>query len=122
MSRNEYNCDCNMLHKELVEATLAAMPKEDVLCALSEFHKIIGDLTRCKLIFALLEQEMCVCDLANILSMTKSSISHQLSKMKECGVVKCRKEGKSVYYSLDDHHVAEIFSLSLRHISHKIKE
>ncbi len=122
MSRNEYNCDCNVLHKELVEETLAAMPKENVLSALSEFHKIIGDLTRCKLIFALLEREMCVCDLANILSMTKSSISHQLSKMKECGVVKCRKEAKSVYYSLDDHHVAEIFSLSLRHISHKVKE
>lgn len=122
MSKNEYNCDCNIIHKELVDKTLAAMPQESVLNALSEFHKIIGDLTRCKLIFALLEHEMCVCDLANILSMTKSSISHQLSKMKQYGVVKCRKDGKTVYYSLDDNHVAEIFSLSLEHIKHKTEE
>lgn len=122
MSKNEYNCDCNIIHKELVESTLAAMPHENVLSALSDFHKIIGDLTRCKLIFALLSQEMCVCDLANILSMTKSSVSHQLSKMRECGVVKCRKEGRTVYYSLDDHHVSEIFRLSLDHISHRVKE
>jgi DNA-binding transcriptional ArsR family regulator len=79
----------------------------------------MGDTTRCKLLFALLQNEMCVCDLANVLSMTKSSISHQLSNMKEVGLVKCRKEGKTVYYSLDDCHISEIFEVGLKHINHK---
>ena len=65
---------------------------------------------------------MCVCDLANVLSMTKSSISHQLNKMKAAGVVRCERNGKQVFYSLDDNHVFEIFDISLKHISHKAKE
>ena len=65
---------------------------------------------------------MCVCDLANVLSMTKSSISHQLNKLKIAGVVKCEKVGKQVFYSLDDNHVFEIFDISLKHIDHKSKE
>ena len=65
---------------------------------------------------------MCVCDLANVLSMTKSSISHQLSKLKAAGVVKCEKVGKQVFYSLDDAHVFEIFDIALQHIRHKAKE
>lgn len=119
MSKNEFVCDCNMVHKDLVNDTLAKMPKSDVLHNLADFFKIMGDATRCKLLFALLQNEMCVCDLANVLSMTKSSISHQLSKMKDVGLVKSRKSGKTVYYSLDDDHISEIFEVGLEHINHK---
>ena len=119
MSKNEFVCDCNMVHKEMVEDTLSKMPQNNTINHLADFFKIMGDSTRCKLLFALLQNEMCVCDLANVLSMTKSSISHQLTKMKEVGVVKSRKDGKTVYYSLDDDHIAEIFEVGLKHIEHK---
>ncbi len=119
MSKNEYICDCNMVHEEMVNDTLSKMPNTETLHNLADFFKIMGDSTRCKLLFALLQNEMCVCDLANVLSMTKSSISHQLSKMKEVGLVKSRKSGKTVYYSLDDDHIAEIFEVGLEHIEHK---
>ena len=119
MSKNEFICDCNMVHEEMVNDTLSKMPGNDILDSLAYFFKIMGDTTRCKLLFALLQNEMCVCDLANVLSMTKSSISHQLSKMKDVGLVKCRKEGKTVYYSLDDGHISEIFEVGLNHINHK---
>lgn len=119
MPKNEFICDCNMVHREMVQDTLSQMPENNIMNTLAEFFKIMGDQTRCKLLFALMQNEMCVCDLANVLSMTKSSISHQLSKMKEVGLVKCRKSGKTVYYSLDDSHIKEIFEVGLNHINHK---
>lgn len=119
MSRNEFTCDCNAVHRDLVDKVQSQMPDEETFSRLSDFYKIMGDPTRCKLIFALLQNEMCVCDLANVLSMTKSSVSHQLGKMRSSGVVKCRREGKTVYYSLDDEHIAEIISTTMTHINHK---
>lgn len=119
MGRNEFICDCHAVNHEVVEQTLARMPEGTVLDRVAEFWKVMGDPTRCRMIFALQQHEMCVCDLANVLSMTKSSISHQLSKMRTSGVVKCRRSGKSVYYSLDDEHVSEIFSMTLAHIEHR---
>ena len=119
MPRNEYICDCNSINEEIVENTKKAMLNDTQFCDLADFYKIMGDFTRCKIIFALQQNEMCVCDLANVLSMTKSSVSHQLAKMRTNGVVKCRKDGKSVYYSLDDDHVKEIFETTLIHIRHK---
>ena len=119
MPRNEYTCDCNAVNAAVVEGTLGRMPADDAFDRLAQFYKIMADPTRCKLIFALLENEMCVCDLANVLSMTKSAVSHQLSKMRENGVVKCRREGKEVYYSLDDEHVTEIFTVTVQHIQHR---
>ena len=119
MSKNEFICDCNMVHKEMVDDTLSKMPDITTLHTLADFFKIMGDATRCKLLFALLQNEMCVCDSANVLSMIKSSISHQLSKMKDVGLVKCRKSGKTVYYSLDDEHISEIFEVGIEHINHK---
>lgn len=118
MPKNEFTCDCNAVNGALVEKTLAKMPEEAEFCTLAEFYKILGDPTRCKLIFALQQEEMCVCDLANVLSMTKSSVSHQLSRMRERGIVKRRREGKEVYYSLDDEHVEAIFRISMTHIRH----
>lgn len=122
MPKNEYQCDCNMIHHHVVAKILQRMPHQSVLTAVAEFYKIMGDPTRCTLIFALSQQEMCVCDLANLLSMTKSAVSHQLGKMREQGVVRCRREGKTVFYSLDDDHVAEIFSTTLEHIQHRNQE
>ena len=92
MPKNEFVCDCNIIHEDKVKDTIEKMPESTILNNVAEFFKIMGDTTRCKLISALLQNEMCVCDLANILSMTKSSISHQLSKMKAAGIVKCRKK------------------------------
>lgn len=118
MPKNEYICDCNIVHAESVERAKSCLPSESQLNRVAQFHKIIGDGTRCKILFALQGGELCVCDLANVLSMSKSSISHQLSKLRECGVVKCKKVGKEVYYSLDDEHVSSLLSLTLTHISH----
>ena len=120
MARNEFICDCNAIHEEVVLETKKKMFSEELYCSIAEFFKIVGDSTRCKIISALQNSEMCVCDLANVLGMSKSSISHQLSKMKDRGIVKKRKSGKEVYYSLDDEHVAEIFSLTVEHISHTL--
>lgn len=120
MSKNEFSCDCKPINQEAVEEVLSQLPEEDVFDKLANFYKIMGDGTRCKLIFALQSrEELCVGDLANILGMSKSSISHQLSKMKTSAVVKSRKEGKEVYYSLDDNHIRQIFEITMQHIGHK---
>ena len=122
MPKNEYICDCHPIDEELVKKVKCEMPESEILKNIAEFFSIIGDSTRCKILFALKENPLCVCDLANVLSMSKSSVSHQLNKMKTAGIVKCDKRGKQVFYSLDDGHVFEIFDISLKHIHHKSKE
>lgn len=122
MPRNEFTCDCATVDQTAVEAVRRAMPSAELVLTLADFYKIMGDPTRCRIICALQQRELCVCDLANVLSMTKSSVSHQLSKMRACGVVKCRRAGKEVYYSLDDDHVSQLFTLTMTHIRHKAKE
>lgn len=119
MPRNEFTCDCNAVNSKLVESTVGNMPDESTFESIADFYKILGDATRCKIIFALLQNELCVCDLANVLSMSKSAVSHQLGKMRNSGVVRCRREGKEVYYSLDDGHIAEIFTVTAEHIRHR---
>ncbi len=118
MSNIEFHCDCKAINEEVVNETCEKMLPNEIYDSAAAFLKIIGDTTRCKIIAALAINEMCVGDLANVLDMTKSSISHQLRKMKESGVVKCRRTGKEVYYSLDDDHVAGIFDLTLEHVEH----
>lgn len=119
MARNEFSCDCNVIHQEAVDEVLEKMPKEDTFYKLADLFKLIGDTTRCKILFALDQNEMCVCDLANVLNMTKSSISHQLAVLRRSGVVRCRKNGKEVYYTLDDEHIVRLFEVGLEHINHK---
>ena len=118
MSRNEFSCDCNIIHQDAVDEVLNHMPKENTLKKLADLYKLIGDTTRCRILFALDKREMCVCDLANVLDMTKSSISHQLAVLRKSGVVKCRKSGKEVYYTLDDNHIVKLFEIGLEHINH----
>lgn len=119
MSKNEYICDCNIIHKDIVEYTLKNMPNLDTFNSLAEFFKILGDTTRVKILFTLDKNEMCVCDIANVLGMSKSSISHQLGTLRQSGIVKCRKSGKEVFYMLDDEHVKEVFEIGTKHIEHK---
>lgn len=122
MPRNEFICDCHPIDVQLVENAKKAMQKAELIADIAGFFSVVGDMTRCKILFALKESPMCVCDLASVLSMTKSSISHQLNKLKTAGFVKCEKSGKQVFYSLDDDHVCEIFDVSLKHIAHKLRE
>ncbi len=119
MSINEFMCDCNIIHQDVVDNTLKKMPKQSLFDNLAEFFKIIGDPTRTKILFALDQNEMCVCDIANVLGMTKSSISHQLATLKKSGIVKSRRDGKEVYYTLDDEHVKQVFEVGIEHIEHK---
>lgn len=119
MSKNEFICDCNIIHQDIVNDTLSKMADEDLFNKLAEFFKILGDTTRTKILFALDQNEMCVCDIANVLGMSKSSISHQLGTLRRSGIVKCRKQGKEVYYMLDDDHVKQLFEVGLEHIEHK---
>lgn len=92
------------------------MPEAELLSDLSDFFKVIGDGTRIKILWALDENEMCVCDLANLLNMTKSAVSHQLRALRDNNLVKFRKSGKEVFYSLADNHVKEIFEQGMIHI------
>lgn len=119
MSRNEFICDCNVIHQEVVDDTIKNMPEEDTFNKLAEFFKILGDTTRVKILFALDHNEMCVCDIANVLEMSKSSISHQLGTLRRSGIVKCRKVGKEVFYALDDEHVKQVFEIGVEHIEHR---
>ena len=119
MAKNEFICDCNVIHQDIVENTINQMADEDVFNKLAEFFKILGDTTRTKILYALDKNEMCVCDIANVLNMSKSSISHQLGTLRRMSIVKCRKQGKEVYYTLDDDHVQGLFELGIEHIEHK---
>ena len=92
-------------HEELLSAVNAGMPDEEMLYDLAELYKVFGDSTRIKILYALFESELCVCDIARVLSMTQSAISHQLRILKQNRLVKSRREGKSVFYSLADEHV-----------------
>ncbi len=122
MARNEFSCDCNIIHQDAVLEVLDKMPNEDTFNHLADLFKLIGDTTRCRILFALDQKEMCVCDLSNVLNMTKSSVSHQLATLRRSGVVKCRKSGKEVYYTLDDDHIVKLFEIGLEHINHKIRK
>lgn len=109
-------CDCNIIHEEVVKAVKDNMPDDENLMDLADLFKVFSDTTRVKIICALFQAEMCVCDIAVLLGMTKSSISHQLRVLRQTRLVKNRKEGKVVYYSLDDDHVKNIFDQGLSHI------
>ena len=119
MSNNEYNCDCNIIHKDTVNQTKERMLDDITLTKVADFFKILGDPTRTKILCALDNNEMCVCDIANVLNMTKSSISHQLNTLRQNNIVKSKKMGKEVFYTLDDEHVTEVFEVALSHIGHE---
>lgn len=116
MRDTDINCDCGVIHPDIVNKVKMVMPVEDELYDLSDFFKVLGDSTRVRIMWALDESEMCVCDIAVLLNMTKSAVSHQLKLLRTSNLVKYRKEGKVVFYSLSDDHVKEILEKGLVHI------
>jgi len=108
--------DCEAINVQIVEKVRKNMPDVKKLYELSDFFKVMGDGTRIQLLWALEESEMCVGDLAVLLDMTKSAISHQLKVLRMSKLVKTNKKGKNVYYSLDDYHVKDILKKALEHV------
>lgn len=111
-------CKCAVIHADIIEKVRAQMPESEAMYDLSELFKSFGDQTRLKILFALSKEEMCVCDIAALLDMTQSAISHQLRVLRNVRLIKYTKKGKTVYYSLDDHHVDSIFKQGLDHVEH----
>ena len=121
-AKEDIVCDCEVIHGDIVNAVKNRMPDDQDIYDLSDFFKVLGDSTRMRIIWALDESEMCVCDIAVLLNMTKSAISHQLRALREANLVKFRKEGKTVYYSLKVDHVRDIYEIGMEHIKEKYKE
>ena len=117
MENKSESCSCNVIHKEVVENVKNKLPKEETLYDLAELFKVFGDSTRIKIICSLFESEMCVCDLSVLLNISQSAISHQLRVLKSARLVKFRRAGKVIYYSLDDDHIKQIFDAGLHHIT-----
>ncbi len=109
-------CDCCEIHKEVVSQAKEKMLAEKEFFNISDFFGILGDSTRIKILWALDCGEMCVCDIAVLISMTKSAVSHQLKVLKDNRLVKCRRQGKNVYYSLSDDHVKNIIERAVEHL------
>lgn len=112
----ELTCQECRMHQDLLSTASRMMPDDERLFALAEIYKVFGDSTRIRIMCALMPGEMCVCDISECLGMTQSAISHQLRLLKAHRLVKSRREGKSMFYSLDDEHVLSILSQGLSHI------
>ena len=110
-------CGCLHVHEHTVDEVLSEMPGDETLYDLAELFKVFGDSTRIKILYALFEAELCVCDISKLLGLTQSAVSHQLRVLKNSRLVKFRKEGKTVFYSLADDHVRKIIAQGMDHIT-----
>ena len=110
-------CDCAVVHQDIVELVRGRLLSEENYYDLADIFKVFGDSTRVRILSALDVHEMCVCDLANVLSMTKSAISHQLRILRTNNLVSARRDGKNMFYSLADDHIQSIFELALEHLN-----
>lgn len=110
------SCDYVCLHEDVVKQVFQSMPNDDELIDLAELFKIFSDSTRIKILYSLLISEMCVCDIATLLEMSQSAISHQLRILKQSGLVKYRRDGKTIFYSLSDSHVSTIINQGMEHV------
>lgn len=117
MNNPNESCDCNVIHQDIVSQVRAKMPDEEPIYEVADLFKVFGDSTRARIICALSISELCVCDLSALLNMTQSAISHQLRTLKQARIVKNRRSGKAVYYSLDDEHIKELFSVAFDHVT-----
>ena len=120
--REDLCCEAHELHRELLEIVNKTMPEETELYDLAELFKIFGDSTRIRILFVLFEAEVCVCDLAQVLNMTQSAVSHQLKILKQNKLVKSRREGKTNIYSLADDHVRHIIGQGYEHLTEENKK
>src|SRR5690554_632054 len=112
-------CEVTVIHEDRVKQVRQNMPPEENLFNLAELFKVFGDTTRIRILYTLFQSEMCVCDIAYLLDMTQSAISHQLRVLKGAKLVKFRREGRVVYYSLDDDHIKAIFDQGYQHIQER---
>ncbi len=112
-------CKTVLIHEDIVNKVRPLLTASEILSPLSEFFRILGDPTRLKILQALHVSEMCVCDLAFLMKMSQSAISHQLRVLRQANLVKYRKEGKIVYYSLHDNHIKSMMDFGLEHINEK---
>lgn len=115
MEKEIEKCKCTVIHQDKVDAVRENMPPDETLFDLAEIFKVFGDTTRIKILYSLFQDEMCVCDIAALIEATQSAVSHQLRILKQARLVKYRKAGQVVYYSLDDEHVKSIFNEGLKH-------
>ena len=115
---DKLTCDFMHIHKDIVDKVQKNMIEEEKLYDLAELYKAFGDTTRIRILYVLSEAQMCVCDIAQLLNMTVSAVSHQLKVLKNAKLVKAKKSGKSVFYSLDDDHVFKMISNGIVHINH----
>ena len=113
---NVERCDYLCAHEDIVASVIKRMPQEETLYDLAELFKVFGDSTRIKILYVLFEAEMCVCDIAQLLGMTQSAISHQLRVLKQSQLVNFRRDGKTIFYSLADNHVRTIINQGMEHI------
>ncbi len=109
-------CETHEVHGSVVEKVMAEMDDEDILYEVAELFKVFGDSTRTRIISALKVSELCVCDIAEVLKMTKSAVSHQLRILRQTKIVKARKSGREVFYSLDDEHIEKIYKMAIDHL------
>ena len=117
MSNDIPSCDFVYEHDEIIDKVNSQLADDEILYDLAELYKVFGDSTRIKILYALFESEMCVCDNAALLNMSMSAISHQLRVLKQSHLVKYRKEGNLTYYFLADDHVEKIFVMGCEHIN-----
>ncbi len=110
-------CENTVVHQDIVSKVEENLPQEEFLYDLAELFKIFGDSTRIRILYVLFESEMCVCDIAALLNMSQSAISHQLRVLKQARLVKYRREGKSIFYSLADGHIQTILDQGFEHIT-----
>ncbi|MDU2383104.1 MAG: metalloregulator ArsR/SmtB family transcription factor [Finegoldia magna] len=113
---NDEKCEVTLIHEDNVKKAINELPDDELIADLSDMFKIFGDQTRVKILMALESGEMCVCDIAAVMDMSQSAISHQLRVLKQSNIVKTRREGKVVYYSISDDHVKEIFDMAMVHV------
>jgi DNA-binding transcriptional ArsR family regulator len=110
------DCQVNVIHQEQVNQAMLNMPDESLLTATSELFSLLGDVSRLRILQALITTELCVCDLASILGVSSSAVSHQLRLLRANGMVRYRKEGKIAYYSLADKHVHSLLTATFEHL------
>ena len=113
---NDEKCEVTLIHEDNVKKAINELPDDELIADMSDMFKIFGDQTRVKILMALESGELCVCDIAAVMNMSQSAISHQLRVLKQSNIVKTRREGKVVYYSISDDHVKEIFDMAMVHV------
>ena len=112
-------CEGEVIHEETVKKVKATFPKDEMIFDLADFYKIFGDTTRVKILYALDKSELCVCDISALLGMSVSAVSHQLRTLRESDLVRTKRQGKVIYYSLADDHVKSILECGIEHIKEK---